>query len=145
MIMAVATVLALVLAAIAGLHVYWGLGGRWPASTQQGLVSTVVGDARLKRMPPPLLCIAVAAAIAVTALWPLLLAGSFAGVAPRRLILGAGVAIMAVFLLRGVAGYVPAWQRKHVLEPFATLDRCCYAPLCLAIAAGYAVLLFEGL
>jgi hypothetical protein len=142
---AVATALALVLAAIAGLHLYWGLGGLWPASTQQGLVSTVVGDARLKRMPSPFLSITVAAAIAVTALWPLLLAGAFAGAAPRLLILGAGVAIMAVFLLRGVAGYVPAWRRKHALEPFATLDRCCYAPLCLVIAAGYAALLFEGL
>lgn len=145
MILAVATALALVLAVIAGLHLYWGLGGLWPASTQQGLVSTIVGDARLKRMPSPRLSITVAAAIAVTALWPLLLAGAFAGAAPRLLIMGAGVAIMAVFLLRGVAGYVPAWRRKHALEPFATLDRRCYAPLCLVIAAGYAALLFEGL
>ena len=135
---ALAAILSLVLAAVAVLHAYWGAGGLWPAADQRALVGIVVGDPRLKRMPPPALCMVVAAAIATTALWPLLLVGSSS---PHVLIKVVGYAIMAVFLLRGIAGFVPAWQRKHALEPFASLDRRYYSPLCLALAAGYAILL----
>lgn len=140
----VALALALVLAAIALLHAYWGLGGLWPASGEPELVRRVIGDPRLKRMPPPAICLLVAAMIAVTALWPLLLAGWFGTVAAGSFARGVGTAIMAVFLLRGIAGFLPTWRRKHPLEPFATLDGRMYSPLCLAVAAGYAVLLFQG-
>ena len=75
---------------------------------------------------------------------PLLLAGWFGTVAAGSFARGVGTAIMAVFLLRGIAGFLPAWRRKHPLEPFATLDGRMYSPLCLAVAAGYAVLLLQG-
>lgn len=131
----------LLLAAVAGLHAYWGLGGLWPARSEQELVATVIGDARAQRMPAPWLCLLVAAAIAVTALWPLLLAGAFGSATARRLLWFGGVAIMLVFLLRGLAGFLPAWRRLHPREPFASHDRRYYSPLCLAVAAGYALLL----
>lgn len=144
MISAVAIGLALLLAAIAGLHAYWGRGGLWPAASEDELIATVIGNASARRMPSPGLCLLVALAIAVTAIWPLLLAqGSSAG-ALRPLILLGGFAIMAVFLLRGVAGFLPAWRRLHPREPFASYDRRYYSPLCLLIAAGYAVLLLQG-
>ncbi len=144
MISAVAIVLALVLAAIAGLHAYWGRGGLWPAASEDELIATVIGNASARRMPSPGLCLLVALVIAVTAIWPPLLAqGSSAG-ALRPVILLGGFAIMAVFLLRGVAGFLPAWRRLHPREPFASYDRRYYSPLCLLIAAGYAVLLLQG-
>ncbi len=85
-----------------------------------------------------------AAAIALTALWPLLLAGTIRAPLPHALLIGIGSAIAAVFLARGVAGYLPAWRRGHALEPFATWDRRFYAPLCLLVAAGYAALLLRS-
>lgn len=140
----VAVVLAWLLAVIAGLHAYWGRGGLWPASSEDELIATVIGNARAKRMPSPGLCLLVALAIAVTATWPLLLAYAPGTATLRPLLLLGGFAIMAVFLLRGVAGFLPAWRRLHPREPFASYDRRYYSPLCLLIAAGYAVLLLQG-
>ncbi len=144
MILAIATALTLLLAAIAGLHAYWGRGGLWPAASEDELVATVIGNASARRMPSPDLCLAVALAIAVTAIWPLLLAQGPSAGTPRLLIFLAGFAITAVFLLRGIAGFLPAWRRLHPREPFASNDRRYYSPLCLLIAAGYAILLLQG-
>lgn len=144
MIAVVAVALALLLAAIAGLHAFWGRGGLWPATTEDELIATVIGDARAKRMPSPTLCLSVALAIAMTAIWPLLLIGLPGPPALRLLLQLGGFAIMAVFLLRGVGGFLPAWRRLHPREPFASYDRRYYSPLCLLIAAGYAVLLLQG-
>lgn len=144
MISAIAVALALLLAAIAGLHAYWGRGGLWPAANEQELIATVIGHAQAKRMPSPGLCLLVALAIAVTAVWPLLLVGTFGTASLRSLLQLGGFAIMAVFLLRGIAGFLPAWRRLHPREPFASYDRRYYSPLCLLIAAGYAVLLLQG-
>lgn len=141
MISVIAVELALLLGAIAGLHAYWGWGRLWPAASEAELVATVIGDARAKRMPSPSLCLLVALAIAVTAIRPLLLACRTGSAVPLRL---GGFAIMAVFLLRGVGGFLPAWRRLHPREPFASYDRRYYSPLCLLIAAGYAVLLSQG-
>jgi hypothetical protein len=144
MIAAIAIVLALLLAIIAGLHAYWGRGGLWPAANEGELIATVIGNAGAKRMPSPGLCLLVALAITLTAIWPLLLAQMSGMAAMRPFLLLGGFAIMAVFLLRGVAGYLPAWRRLHPREPFASHDRRYYSPLCLLIAAGYAVLLLQG-
>lgn len=140
----IAVALALLLAVIAGLHAYWGRGGLWPAANEDELIATVIGNAQARRMPSLALCLLVALAIAVTAVWPLLLAQLLATTAFRPLLQLIGFAIMAVFLLRGLAGYLPAWRRLHPREPFASYDRRYYSPLCLLIAAGYAVLLLQG-
>jgi hypothetical protein len=138
---AIAVALALLLAVIAGLHAYWGRGGLWPAASEQELIATVIGNGQARHMPSPGLCLLVALAIAVTALWPLLLAY---GIGPATLLRFGGFAIMAVFLLRGIAGFLPAWRRLHPREPFASYDRRYYSPLCLLVAAGYAALLLQG-
>lgn len=140
----IAFALALLLSAIAGLHAYWGRGGLWPALSEDELVATVIGNARARRMPSPGLSLLVALAIALTAIWPLLLVQMPGVAAMRPFIFLCGLAIMAVFLLRGVAGFLPAWRRLHPREPFASYDRRYYSPLCLLIAAGYAVLLLQG-
>jgi hypothetical protein len=51
-----------------------------------------------------------------------------------------GILAAFVFAGRGIAGYFPAWRRRFPLEPFATFDRYSFAPLCLALATGYASL-----
>lgn len=140
----IAVALALLLIAVAGLHAYWGRGGLWPAASEEELIATVIGNAQARRMPSPGLCLLVALAIGVTAIWPLLLVQAPGMVGVQVLIRLVGLAILAVFLLRGVAGFLPAWRRLHPREPFASYDRRYYSPLCLLIAAGYAVLLLQG-
>ena len=45
-----------------------------------------------------------------------------------------------VFLVRGALAYTSFWRRLTPQEPFATLDRTRYGPLCLAIGLGFVVL-----
>jgi hypothetical protein len=87
---------------------------------------------------------AVAVALAVVALWPLWLVGLLTAPLPRLIVAGVGAAIAATFLARGVAGYAPAWRRHFTAEPFASRDVRYFSPLCLILAAGFAVLLLRG-
>jgi hypothetical protein len=144
MITLLAVVLWIVLAAIAALHAAWGLGSHWPCESEESLVRTAGGTAGATRMYPPAACFTVAALLAGVSVWPLFAAGLLTKAWPRWLTLLAGAAIAAVFVARGVAGYVPAWRALQSAEPFATLDRRYYAPLCLLLGAGFLTVLLAG-
>ena len=49
----------------------------------------------------------------------------------------------AVFAGRGVAPYTHAWRRRFAKEPFATLDRNCYGPFCLLVAAAFVLMVIK--
>ena len=57
----------------------------------------------------------------------------------------AGAVMALLFGVRGVLGYTPAWRASHPIEPFATLDRRYYSPLCLVVAACFAILVITRL
>ena len=130
----------IVLTAIAAIHVAWGVGVRWPRMTEAELVTTVIGHKR-DTMPSPSQCYLAAFAIFIPGAIALMLAGLVQTPLPPWLVVLAGAAAALVFAGRGVAGYVPAWRARHPREPFASLDRHYYSPLCLMLAAGLAVLL----
>ena len=48
--MMLAGALCLVLAGIAALHAYWGLGGRWPGHDEAGLADRVIGKTAFVRL-----------------------------------------------------------------------------------------------
>lgn len=132
-----------VLAVIAGLHAYWGFGGLWPAKTVRGLIDTVIGAPDMQRMPSVLLTCIVAGLIFAAGLFALAAQGIlYAG--PRWFVRIALGVIAFVFIGRGAAGYLlPAGIGQS--EPFATLDRLYYSPLCLALGAAFAALLIASL
>src|ERR1700710_2922950 len=134
----------IVLAAIAAVHVAWGLGARWPRKTEGELVTTVIGHKR-DTMPSPFQCYIAALAIFIPGAIALMLAGLVQTPLPPCLVLLAGAGAALVFSVRGIAGYVPAWRAFHPREPFASLDRHYYSPLCLLLAAGLVVLLTNGM
>lgn len=138
-IMALGLVLSLSLIAL--VHVYWGLGGVWPAANAEALARAVVGRGGLRRMPPPLACFAVALALFGCALWVVLRVGWLAPSLPPLLMIVAGAPMSFIFLARGIAAYLSPWRRRLTAEPFATLDRYLYGPLCIAIGLGYLALL----
>jgi hypothetical protein len=124
-------VTALVLVAIAGLHVMWARGSSYPFHTRDELADAVVGR---DQVPPPGACYAVAlallgAAVIVARVVPL----------PRRARAFALRVIATVFATRAVAG---ALGRTSTLSPgsdsaaFKRWDKRLYAPLCLWLAAG---------
>ncbi len=142
------TTLALLLVAIvsviAGLHAYWGLGGHWPAINAAHLARMVVGTPGIDRMPSRGSCLLVAAMLAGVAAWPLFGAGLLPQAWPHWLTLLAGAGIAAVFVGRGIAGYTSAWRRRFSEQPFASLDRGLYSPLCLGLGMGFVAILMLG-
>jgi hypothetical protein len=137
-----ATSVFCVLAVIAGVHVYWGLGGLWPADDTRTLIDTVVGDSRMTQMPSTSLTLAVAGLIFASGLFAL------SAPAPAhpllRLFIKSAIGVIAViFVARGVSGYaLPEEIRSRMSEPFATNDQLYYSPLCLLLGAGFIALFF---
>jgi hypothetical protein len=118
---------------VGAVHVLWALGVWWPAREERRLVSAVVGVAGVERMPGPIPCLLVTAACTLAASlpwWP-----------PGGLREAALALAMGVFLLRGLMPWMRPWRRVAPQEPFASLDRAFYGPLCLLFAAGFAILL----
>ena len=134
----IAAALVGVLVALAAVHAYWGLGGRWPGHDDASLVERVVGRTKGMRAPSPAACFAVAAALLAGAALVWLHSGRLlTGWAAAATTVGFWGAALA-FLLRGLAGFVPAVFRYAEGTPFHWLNRTFYSPLCLAIAAAFA-------
>ena len=133
------------LTAIAALHVAWGFGLRWPASSERELVATVIGANQRVHLPSLAQCFLAAAAIFGAGCVALLMSGLFATFLPRQMITLAGIVLFGVFALRGIAAYLPAWRNVFSQEPFARYDQIFYAPMCLFVALVFALLLIERL
>jgi len=133
---AVSILLIGVLFALSAIHAYWACGGRWPGHDEASLVERVVGRTSGMRAPSPASCIVVAAALASAA--GLVLFKTLA-VAPRQfdVLIAIGFRGAAlVFLVRGIAGFTPAFRYAEG-TPFYRLNRRYYSPLCLLIAAAF--------
>jgi hypothetical protein len=123
---------AIVLAGLAGLHVYWAFGGR---AARAAVVPTVEGRAVLS--PSKTATLVVAAIIGVSAV---LVIGAVDGWDPR-LLFRVGCAGVAVVLLARAIGdrrYVGLLKRVRDTE-FARRDTWIYSPLCLVLGTAVAV------
>lgn len=139
----VAVAMSVILLSIAGLHVYWAFGGKWPGSSERDLVNAVAGIG--DKMPPPFACLVVAMVLALMAVIPLIASGilddrplavvGLEGALPWLLASAAGI-----FLLRGLVTFAARLFPK-IIEgrhpKFVTLDRRFYGPLCLILGAAY--------
>jgi hypothetical protein len=135
--MFVAALIFVALLAVSIAHLLWALGRTWPIKNEMLLAQTVVGTPGVTRMPPRLASLAVAVATLAAGIVALALADRTGGGLPLDL---AGVLLAALFAARGVVGYTGNWRKRFPTEPFATLDRRNYSPLCLALGAGFLVL-----
>jgi Protein of unknown function (DUF3995) len=130
----------IVLTAIAALHASWAFGSHWPAANERDLVALAIGATGRKRMPAAAQCAIAALAIFASGCVALLLAGVVRLPLPGLAITIAGYAIAAVFIGRGIAGYVPVWRALFSQRPFARNDVMYYSPLCLGVAAAMLIL-----
>jgi hypothetical protein len=135
--MLVAALIFIPLLAVAIAHFIWSIGGTWPLKSRELLIKTVYGRPGTKSMPPKLITFVVAVLILTAGVIALSLADETGGGLPLTL---AGTALAALFLARGVVGYTPRWRKIFTEEPFATLDRKNYSPLCLLIGVGFVIL-----
>ncbi len=133
-----------VLALIAALHAYWGLGGVWPGTDGRSCARAIAGFRGIEEMPSTAASFAVWAALIAAALVVLALGGVFASPVERQALAGAALFIALVFLGRGIAGFTPAWRRLTPEQPFARLDVRLYSPLCVCLGTGIAVLALDN-
>jgi hypothetical protein len=134
------TFVPLLVVAIA--HFAWAFGNTWPIRNEQLLVQTVVGTPEATRMPNRLLIFVMAVLVLVAGIIALSLADKTSGGLPLTLV---GVVLALIFFGRGVLGYTPSWRARHPVEPFASLDRKNYSPLCLWVGAGFLILVLMRL
>ncbi len=120
----------------AALHLLWAIGAWVPIRDEAALARATVGAPGISKMPGPVPCALVFVALSFAAALPHLTTFPL-----RTLLLPA---IAAVFLLRGIAAYLPAWRKLVPEEPFATLDQCYYGPLCLVLGASFLLFTLTG-
>lgn len=140
-----ATVLAFLifttLTIVAALHAYWAFGGLWPGHDEHSLARVVVGSRGITKMPARGPTLTVALLIFIAGLIALAQVSILPALLPHSFQQAAIVGLAIIFLIRGIASFTPQFRRMQAEEPFATLDRNIYAPLCLALGAGFIMLL----
>jgi len=137
--MLIASLVCIALLAVSLAHFMWAFGRRWPIKDPKLLARTVVGFEGVDTMPPWYMSLGVAVATFAAAVFILALADHDSGGATMSLI---GAVVGLVFLVRGILGYLPFWQKLTPEEPFRTNDFRVYSPLCLLIGAGFLALVF---
>ncbi len=134
----------LVLTAMALLQSAWAFGMLWPGIDQQSLAHTVAWDVNITQLPPFPITFGVAIAIfaaGVCALWGAHLINL---PLPNWVQKTSIIVLTFIFTIRGIVTYLPNGPFANAVEPFKTLDATFYAPLILAIGAGYAYIWYSN-
>lgn len=138
----IAWLLFTVLTIIGALHLYWAFGGLWPGHDEKSLVRTAIGTTKYTSMPPKWLTALVSVCIFSAGLFPLMWSAQISYVIPQGMVwLGMWV-LSAVFIGRGIAGYMPFFRKSNSAQPFADLNYRYFSPLCLLIGSGFVALIY---
>jgi hypothetical protein len=138
----IAALLATVLSLLAGLHLYWALGGRWGWD-----VVLPERDGRPAFTPSRLACVAVALGLAAAGCVALVagglrtgpLPGPLSGLLSEGLVRPATGVVAVVFLLRAVGDFrLVGFFKRQRGSSFARWDSRLFSPLCLLLALGFA-------
>ena len=131
----IAWFLFVVLSLVASLHFFWATGRTWPVKDPKEFARTIAGIDSDKGMPGMGLTALVASLIFAAAVLPLWTTNVISLPLPEWCRLTSMWVLFSIFFLRGISTYaLPNLPRA---EPFKTLDRLYFAPLCLLLAAGY--------
>jgi hypothetical protein len=139
--MIVASIVFVILLAVALAHLLWALGSRWPIRDPELLAKTVIGRPGVTRVPR-FASLVVAVLVFAAGIVALSLADHDAGASWLTVL---GVVLAAIFLGRGALGYTAGWRARFSVEPFVTNDRRVYSPLCLIVGAGFLILVIMRL
>ena len=136
--MLIAAFMFVSLLAVCFAHLLWSIGRTWPIRQEKLLAQTVIGTADIQRMPPRLVSFSVAVFTIASGVTALALADHDSGGIGMTLL---GIPFAAIFLARGALGYTAGFQAKTPEPSFRYNDRRVYSPLCLALGAGFLVLM----
>lgn len=137
--MLIAAFMFVALLAVSIANFLWSIGTTWPIRNGNAklLAQTVVGTPGIERMPPRGATLGVASGMLIAGIAALGLADHDSGGLPLTLF---GVLLAALFLARGIFGYTAGWAQKRPEPNFRYNDRRVYSPGCLALGAGFLVL-----
>ncbi len=142
------------LSLVALVHAYWGAGGKWPGTDDESLAKIVIGRKGLTQIPKAGLTFLVALLILIAGIIPLLwLSGKDSSlelikILPRSFhsslafingrlpnwVLNTGmIGLTLIFFVRGMVTYTSWAKEQTPEEPFRSLDKKYYAPLCLGL------------
>ena len=149
---------------VACVHAYWAMGGKWPGRDDETLAKMVIGTKGLTKLPKASLTVLVALLIFIAGLIPVLWVNALSqtssimlplpatflpilelinSVIPVWLLKIAMIGLTLIFLSRGAVTYTPWVKRQNLEEPFRSLDKKYYAPLCLSLGTGFLILLLS--
>lgn len=123
--------LAVVLFATGLLYLLWAAGVTFPFANEQSLARSLVGRRGITRIPSRASFVYLAVLFFAAAAAAFLM-GGFSEAVPRSkpFLAPVGLLLAAVFLGRGIAGILPAFERAAPEQPYLTLNRRIYSPLC---------------
>jgi hypothetical protein len=130
--------LAVLLAVVGLLYLAWSAGVTFPFANEQSLARSLIGRRGITRVPSRaafayigLLCLAAAAAA--------FLMGGYSEAVPQSkpFLAPFGLLLALVFFGRGVVGVLPAFERAAPEEPYLSLNRRLYSPLCVLAGLGF--------
>lgn len=127
-----------VLVALAALHASWALGSYWPANSASELAEYVLSDGERHRLGGDLPSAALTWAVALSLAGAAAVVRAAAGGARSRWLRRAAWTVAAGLFVRAVA-YLPSDLIGGLEDTYQRLDMALYAPLCLGLAAGTAV------
>lgn len=130
--------LALVLLAAGLLYLLWAAGVTFPFASEQALARALIGRRGVTRVPSRAAFVYLAVLLIAAALAAFLLGGYSQAVPQSKPFLApVGLLLALVFLGRGVAGVLPAFERAAPEQPYLSLNRRIYSPLCFAAGLGF--------
>lgn len=138
------TLLAIVLSVLGLLHVIWAAGMSFPFPNQQSLARSIVGRRGITRLPSRA-SVALLGMLLLFAASAAIIMGHYAPDFPalKLLLVPVGLFLAAIFLLRGLVGILPAFERAAPEQPFLSLNRRVYSPVCALIGIGFLTLTFS--
>ena len=130
--------LALVLVAAGLLYLLWATGVTFPFASEQALARALIGRRGITRLPSRAAFLYLAVLLIAAALAAFLLGGYSQAVPQSKPFLApVGLLLALVFLGRGVAGVLQAFERAAPEQPYLSLNRRIYSPLCFAAGLGF--------
>ncbi len=134
----VGDILASILAAASLLYLLWAAGLTLPFANEQALARSLIGRRGITRVPSRLSFLYLAVLLLGAAIAAYLLGGFSEAVPQSKPFLApVGLLLALIFLGRGVAGILPAFERAAPEQPYLSLNRRIYSPACVLIGAAF--------
>ncbi len=134
----VGNIQALLLTIAGAFYLLWAAGSTFPFANEQSLARSVIGHRGITRVPSRRAFLYLGVLLLAAALAAFLMGGFSEMYSASKVVLAPlGLILAFVFLIRGVAGVLPAFERAAPEQPYLRLNRRLYSPFCLLIGAGF--------